>query len=135
MPDFNNIKISEYRPAFEEAMKMHNQEISEIVRNRALPDFDNTIAALDNSGKLLSQISRVFFGLNSANTTPEMQALSRELNPISSKHPDDITLHPLLFQKVKSVDDNQAMSNLNPEPTKLPDFTYKGLTGERPILR
>lgn len=126
VPSFDKIKIEHYMPAFEEGMAQQKQEIDAIIKNRATPDFDNTIAALDNSGALLSNVSRVFFGLNSANTTPEMQKLNKEIAPVLSKHSDDINLNPELFAKVKEVYERKEVFNLNPAQTKLLEDTYKG---------
>lgn len=126
VPNFDVISIEHYKPAFLEGIAQQKQEIEAIVNNRAMPDFDNTIAALDGSGKLLSKVSRVFFGLNGANTTPDMQALNKELSPILSAHYDDINLNPRLFERVKQVYDRKADFNLNPAQTKLLEDTYKG---------
>ncbi|MGL5920747.1 MAG: M3 family metallopeptidase, partial [Bacteroidales bacterium] len=126
VPDFDAIAFEHYLPAFEKGMADQAQEIDAIIKNRAMPDFDNTIAALDESGKLLSKVSRVFFGLNGACTTEEMQKLNREIAPMLSKHYDDINLNPLLFDRVKQVWDRRADFNLNPAQAKLLEDTYKG---------
>ena len=63
IPPFEKIQIADYMPAFEEAIAQHNQEIAAIVNNRAVPDFENTIVALDNSGEMLEKVSYVFSGL------------------------------------------------------------------------
>ena len=68
----------------------------------------------------------MFYGLNSANTSDEMQALSRELSPMLSKHNDDINLNPQLFARVKAVYDRKAELGLNKEQAKLLEEVYKG---------
>ena len=94
-------------------------------RQRSVPDFDNTIAALDRSGALLRRVSLVFGGQNSCNTTPELQALSKELSPLLSAHSDDISLNAGLFARVKQVYNNRERMGLNKEQTKLLEETYK----------
>ena len=106
-------------------MEEQAKEIDAIVNARSMPDFENTIVALDQSGQLLRRVSAVFYGLNSANTSDEMQALSKELSPLLSKHSDDISLNPRLFERVKQVYDNKEKFNLDKEQTKLLEETYQ----------
>ena len=113
VPPFDKITLADYKPAFLQGMEEQKREIEAIVNQRSIPDFENTIAALDQSGKLLKRVSTVFYGQNSVNTNDEMQALSRELSPLLSKHGDDISLNPALFARVKEVYDNQAKFNLD----------------------
>ena len=126
VPPFELIKIEHYKPAFIQGMEEQMKEIDVIINNRAMPDFENTIEALDKSGELLNKVSYVFYGLNSANTNDDMQALSKELSPLLSKHSDDISLNPRLFARVKEVYENQAKFNLDKEQKKLLEETYKG---------
>ena len=93
----------------------HNKEIAAIVNNKRQATFDNTIAALDRSGQLLNKVASVFYGQNSANTSNELQAISREISPMMSRHSDDITMNAALFQRVKYVYDNQSQMNLDKE--------------------
>lgn len=102
------------------------QEVAAIVNNPAEADFDNTIVALDQSGELLRRVSSVFYGQNSANTSDEMQAISRELSPLLSKHRDDISLNKELFERVKVVYQGRAAFNLDKEQLKLLEETYRG---------
>ena len=125
IPPFEQIKNEHYKPAFIKGIEEQNKEIEAIVNNKKTATFENTIAALDRSGELLSKVSKVFFGLNSANTSPEMQAINREMSPLLSKHGDDITMNAALFKRVKYVYDNQASMNLDKEQKKLLEETYK----------
>lgn len=125
VPPFDKIKMEDYKPAFIQGMEEQTREIEAIVNQRSLPDFDNTIAALDQSGELLRRVSALFYGQNSANTNDDMQALSRELSPLLSKHGDDISMNPRLFARVKEVYDNRTQFNLDKEQTKLLEETYK----------
>lgn len=126
VPPFDQIKMEHYKPAFLKGMEEQKQEVEAIVNQRSVPDFENTIVALDQSGRLLSQVSSVFYGLNSANTSDEMQALSKELSPLLSKHRDDMNLNPRLFARVKEVYDRQNDFGLNKEQKALLEETYKG---------
>ncbi|MBP6068413.1 M3 family metallopeptidase [Bacteroides sp.] len=126
VPPFDAINVEHYKEAFLLGMKEQKAEMNALVKKRSMPDFENTIVALDQSGTLLKKVSSVFYGLNSANTNDQMQALSKELSPLLSAHGDDISLNPALFARVKQVYDRRASFNLNPEQTKLLEETYKG---------
>lgn len=126
VPPFDQIKVEHYKPAFLKGMEEEMKEIEAIVNNPEAPNFENTIVALDQRGELYRNVRTVFGGLNSANTNDEMQALSKELSPLQSKHSDDINLNPKLFARVKEVYDNQDKFNLDKEQKKLLEETYKG---------
>ena len=125
IPPFDKIKVEHYKPAFIKGREEQKKEIEAIVKNKKTATFENTIVALDRSGKLLNKVSSVFYGQNSANTNAEMQAVSRELSPLLSKHSDDITMNAELFKRVKYVYDNQEKMNLDKEQKKLLEETYK----------
>jgi peptidyl-dipeptidase Dcp len=125
IPPFEQIRAAHFMPAFLKGFELHNAEIKAIINNRKEPTFENTIKALSYSGELLTGISRVFSSLNSANTSDSLQAISRELSPISSKHNDDINLNDTLFQRVKTVYENKDKLNLNEEEKKVLEDTYK----------
>lgn len=125
VPPFDQIEIAHYKPALLKGMEEQAKEVEAIVNNPEAPTFENTIAALDQSGELLRRVRTVFGGQNSVNTNDEMQALSREMSPLFSRHQDDIMLNPALFARVKTVYDNQGTLNLNKEQAKLLEETYK----------
>lgn len=126
VPPFDKIKLTHYRPAFDEALKQHNLEIDSIVANSEEPSFSNTIVALENAGSLLSNVSSVFFNINSANTSDSIQAIAKDLAPILSAHSDEISLNKQLFDKVKAVYAKKAELSLDAEDAKLLEETYKG---------
>ncbi len=126
VPAFDKITPADFMPAFEEGIKRHTAEIEAIVNNPAAPTFENTIVALDQSGQLLDEVATVFYGLNSANTNADIQKISREVAPRLAAHRDAINLNPKLFQRIKTVYEQQAKLNLTPEQTYLLDNLYKG---------
>ncbi|MFC2102544.1 M3 family metallopeptidase [Bacteroidota bacterium] len=125
VPPFDKITNDDYLPAFKEGMKLQNEEIQAIVANSDQPTFDNTVSALDQSGKLLSKVIYVFYGLNSANTSSEMQATAREISPLLTQHGDDVNLNPLLFKRVKAVYDQKDQLGLESDQLRLLDEVYK----------
>ncbi|GAA4439359.1 M3 family metallopeptidase [Ravibacter arvi] len=125
VPPFDKIKFEHYKPAYEEALKQNNLEIDSIVNNADQPGFENTIVAISNTGRLLTQVSSVFNNLNSAHTSDSIQALAKELAPVLSAHRDNINLNPRLFARVKSVWDAKDNLGLNEEQGRLLEITYK----------
>jgi peptidyl-dipeptidase Dcp len=125
VPPFDLIKNEHYEPAFNRGMQEQVDEIENIVNNSASPDFANTIEALERSGAILSSVSSIFFNLNSANTSDEMQAIAQRIAPKLSKHSDDIYLNEKLFQRVKAVYEQKEMLQLSGEQKMLLEETYK----------
>jgi len=124
-PPFDQIELENYLPAFEEAMKMHNDEISAIANNAEAPSFENTIEALDYCGAALSKVENVFNAMSGALTNEEMQAIDKKLSPLLAKHYDEITLSDALFARVKGVYDQKNDLDLNKEQSQLLDKYYK----------
>ena len=125
IPPFEQIKVEHYKPAFVKGIEEHKKEIDAIVNNKKTATFENTIAALDRCGELLNKVASVFYGQNSACTSDEMQAVSREISPLLSQHSDDITMNAALFKRVKYVYDHQSEEKLDKEQKKLLEETYK----------
>ncbi|HNT42036.1 MAG TPA: M3 family metallopeptidase [Tenuifilaceae bacterium] len=103
VPPFNLIAIEHYAPAFERGIEEQKKEIEAITSNPQAPNFENTILAFDKSGELLTKVSSVFYSLNSANTSPEMQKMARVISPLVTAHRDNINLNDKLFQRIKAV--------------------------------
>ncbi len=113
VPPFDKIDTSHYVPAFVKGIADNQAEIDAIVNNPQAPTFENTILPYDRSGKLLGTVSRVFYGLNSANTNPVMQAIAQKVAPLTTKHRDNLLLNEKLFQRIKTVYENREASNLD----------------------
>ena len=125
-PPFNKIKNEHYEPAIEKGIAEHQAEINKIVMIRAVPTFENTIVPLEESGKLLSRVTSVFFNLLSSESNDEMMEIAQRIEPKLSEHSNSITLNEGLFQKVKAVYDKRLESNLTPEQIRLVEKTYRG---------
>jgi len=125
VPPFDEIKVEHFVPAYQEAIKEHNEEIAAIVNNPEAPSFENTIEAFEFSGKLLTQVDYTFNNLNQSFTSLEMQKVAQEVAPLLSKHSDDISLNMDLFKKIKAVYDQTDELNLTTEEARLLDVTYK----------
>jgi peptidyl-dipeptidase Dcp len=122
---FSQIKNEHFKPAFIEAIKIAKQEIDQIVTNKSVPTFENTIEALEFSGERLDRISSIFFNLNSAETNDEIQQIAQEISPMLSEFSNDITLNKALFKRVQLIYDIIDELNLTPEQEMLLTKKYK----------
>ncbi|RJE71841.1 MULTISPECIES: M3 family metallopeptidase [Reichenbachiella] len=123
---FSSIRLEHYKPAIEKLIESSLLEIDKIAASVDAPTYDNTIVALDRSGKQLSQVAEVFFNLNSAETSEEMQALASDLSPILTDFSNAIMQNAILFDRVKTVYTATDQSLLDAEDSMLLEKTYKG---------
>ncbi len=125
VPPFDAIKTEHFLPAIEEGVAQHDREVKAIAGSAAPPTFENTIEALDASGRLLEKAGSVFSNLTSAETSDALQAIQRKVAPMMAAHRDDIRLNPALFQRVKAVWEARAALKLDPDQGKLLEDTWK----------
>lgn len=126
VPPFDRIKTEHYMPAFDQTIAEARAEIDEIINNPAAPTFENTIVAMERSGKRLGDVASVFFVLNSAETSKEMQDIALEVSPKLTEFDNDIQLNPVLFERVKAVYDQRETLDLTPEQSMLLKDSYLG---------
>ncbi len=124
-PDFTVIKNEHFQPAIEQGMNEHLAEIEAIANNTEEPTFDNTLVAMEKSGRLLDHASGVFGLLAGANTNPEIQQIEEEMAPKLSAHRDAIYMNDKLFQRVKSIYEQRESLGLDAESLKLVDYYFK----------
>jgi peptidyl-dipeptidase Dcp len=131
---FSKINLSDYKPAFEECIEKAKAEIDAVIQNTENPTFENTIEALDFAGENLDRLSSIFFNLNSAETSEEMQKIAQEVSPLLTAFSNDITLNEDLFKRVKSVYDQKENLTLSTEQATLLDKKYKGFARNGALL-
>ncbi len=124
LPPFDRITDASYRPAFAAGMAEQRKEVAGIVNDSEPPSFENTVVALERSGRILYRTSAVFFNLQGANTNAELDAIETEIAPKLSEHQDAIFLDPKLFARVKAVHESSAASQLDPESAQLLARTF-----------
>ncbi len=118
-PPFDAIREEHFLPAFDAAMKAHDEEIERIVANPEPPTFANTVEALERSGELLDRIEAVFSNLNAAASTEGLQTIAREINPKLSRHEDAILMNGPLFERIDAVWNQRKALDLTPEQAML----------------
>jgi Zn-dependent oligopeptidase len=131
---FNSIELKDYKPAITEGISLTKKEIEDIVKNNATPTFENTIEALEFSGQTLDRITSIFFNLNSAETSDEMQKIAQEVSPLLTELANDITLNADLFNRIKLVYDQRETLNLTTEQSTLLEKKYKGFSRNGALL-
>ncbi len=102
-PPFDRIKPEHFRPTYERALAEHEAEIAAIAGNVEAPSFANTIAALENSGRLLSRVGQVFHNLAASDTSEALQEIEREMAPRLAQHANAIHLNAALFARVAAL--------------------------------
>ena len=125
VPPFDIIENGHFIPAFEEGIKQQESEIDAIIANSDAPTFENSIAAFDMSGELLRKVGGVFSNLRSAETSDEIDSIALVLVPITSSHRSNLMLNAALFERVKTVNENQAAMDLNNEQTRVLEKIYR----------
>ena len=122
---FSKIENKDFKPAIEKAIEMARTEIDQVTSNTDTPSFNNTIEALDYSGKLLDSVTHIFYNQNSAETSPEIQSIAQEISPLLTEFGNDIGLNKELFERVKSVYNDRENLTLTTEQNTLLDRKYK----------
>ncbi len=104
-PPFDQIKDSDYQPAFEQGMREQLAEIEAIANDPAPPTFENTIVAMEKSGRMLDRVNEAFNAVVQANTNPTLDEVQAEETPRLAAHHDAIYMNPKLFARVKAIYD------------------------------
>jgi peptidyl-dipeptidase Dcp len=123
-PPFDRIKDTDYEPAFEEAMKQQIAEIDAIANNPAAPTFDNTVVAMEKSGRMLDRVSLAFSAVVGANTNDTLDKAQTDEAPKLAAHEDAIYLNPKLFARVNAIYDQRDTLKLDPESLQLLNVYY-----------
>lgn len=126
VPPFDKIKDGDYLPAIKKGIEDKQKEVAVIVNNTEKPTFENTIVAMEKSGKLLTKVLLTFSNVSSANTNPELQKIEEEMTPLLSKLSDEVNMNPKLFQRVKTVYESREKGKFTTEQKKLISDYYKG---------
>ena len=133
---FDRIRLEDYEEAFMEGIRRDDEQIEKTINNPEPPTFDNTIINAEedreNYYDLLSRVSTVFSTMLSANTNDEMDALAQKMQPILTKHANDVQLNKRLFERVKAVYDNHR--ELTPEEQRLLENSYNGFVRSGALL-
>jgi peptidyl-dipeptidase Dcp len=124
LPPFGAIRAEHFAPAFEQALAAHRAEIDAIASRSDAPTFDNTVAALDASGRALARLEALFRNLIASHTSPSLQAVERVLVPRLAAHHSDILLDVRLFARIDALFAQRDRLDLTPEQVQLLKRTH-----------
>jgi peptidyl-dipeptidase Dcp len=124
-PPFDRIQDSDYQPAIEAGMAQQLAEIRAIVDSPDLPGFENTLVALEKSGRLLDRVMSVFDAVTSANTNPDLQRVQQIEAPKLAAHHDAIFLDSRLFHRVEEIYKQRDTLKLDAESLRLVEFYHR----------
>ena len=132
-PDFSKIEVADYMPAFDAAIAEQRESIKAIVENQDSATFENTIVALEESGRLLDRVSRVFFALTEADKTEKIGEIEKKVMPLLTELDNEISFNHQLFERIKQVYDREH-DVLQGEDQKLLEETYKDFVRKGALL-
>ena len=124
IPPFDRVQIPLFKPALEAAMAEQLDEIEKIANDPAPPDFENTITALERSGRTLNRVATVYGVWGATMSTPEYQAVQREMAPRLASFNDQITQNEALFKRIEAVYNSPAKAKFTPEQQRLSWLYY-----------
>jgi peptidyl-dipeptidase Dcp len=124
-PQFDKIKDTDYQPAIEAGMVQETADYDAIANDKAAPDFENTITAMEKAGALLSRANALFQNVLQANSSDVLQKVNQDEAPRLQAHSDAILLNPKLFARVKAVYEAREHSGLNADQKFLALRTYR----------
>jgi len=122
---FDKVKLEHFMRAFEKAFALQDAEIQKIVENKDVPTFENTILALEYSGKMLHDVSAVFYTLTESESTDELMELASKVAILQTEHSNKINLNAALFARVQKVYDKREGLSLEMDQKKLLKDTYE----------
>ena len=132
-PDFNKIEVTDYMPAFDAAIAEKRENIKAIVESQDSATFENTIVALEESGRSLDRVCRVFFALTEADKTEEIGEIEKKVMPLLTELDNEISFNSQLFERIKQVYDREH-DTLQGEDRKLLEETYKDFVRKGALL-
>ena len=124
-PPFDKIQDGDYQPAIEAGMAQQLAEIRAIADNPEPPSFENTVIALEKSGRLLDRVNSAFDAVTSANTNPDLQKVQQIEAPKLAAHHDAIYLDSRLYHRVEAVCEQRNALHLDPESVRLIEFYHR----------
>jgi peptidyl-dipeptidase Dcp len=126
VPPFDRVEVEHFRPALEAAMAERLAEVEAIAADPRPPDFENTLAALERSGRFLDRVIAIFGVFSSTRSTPEFQEVERDFAPKLAALSDQVTQNAALFARIAAVYETREVSGLDAEQQRLAWYVYTG---------
>ena len=119
LPPFSALRSEHFEPALQAAMQQHRDELAQIAAQRVAPAFDNTLASFDRAGRHLARVAAPFYSLTSSATSPELQAVQRNMAAPMAAHHSAVYNDAVLFKRVDSLHAQRAALGMAPEQLRL----------------
>ncbi len=126
LPDFTTFRDEDFGPTFEAALAQDLAEVRAIADDPATPTIDNTLKALQLSGKALDRVSAIFWMCAGAHSNDAIQVLEREIAPKMSRHYSRVMMDPKLFARIDALYENRDHLDLDAETKRVLEKTWKG---------
>lgn len=134
IPPFDEISLNHYLPAFTQGIEEARADIDSIVNNKETPTFENTLVAMSRAGATLDRVSRVFFSLTEADSSPELIEISEQVSPMVSAYQDEVMMNEGLFNRVKYLYDNRDSLNFDTPQRIAVEKAYKSFVRNGAML-
>ncbi|MDE6812034.1 MAG: M3 family metallopeptidase [Muribaculaceae bacterium] len=122
---YSEIRTSDFLPAMHAGLKEQEEKLQAIIKNRATPDFDNTILPLEDISPILERVVSVYFTFDNALSTPELSAIADEMMPLVNEASNMVYLNDELFKKIQYVYDHRDQQNMTPVQKRLVEKYYR----------
>lgn len=119
LPPFDKVKVSDFKPALETAIKENLAEIEKIAQNPAPADFENTIAAMERAGGAMERVFTIYYIWLGTMSSPEVRAVESEMGPQLAAASDKVTQNEALFKRIETIYNSPAKAKLTPEQQRL----------------
>jgi len=134
IPPFDKIEVSDFLPAIKAGIAEQEENLLNITRNRAMPDFDNTILPLENLSPILERVSGVFYHYEEALSTPEFAEISEQAIPLLNEASNKVNLDDALFQRIQTVYDRRDKMGLTPVQKRVVEKYYRSFAEQGAAL-
>lgn len=134
IPPFEQFKPEHYMPALQEGINQQKAEIDAIVNNKETPTFENTILAFEKSGQTLAKVASVFFTLDEACSTPELEKVAAEFYPAYTAWQDEVGMDQRLFNRIKYLHDNLDKMTLDTPRRRAVEKAYEDFVRSGALL-
>ncbi|MDE2110492.1 MAG: M3 family metallopeptidase [Alphaproteobacteria bacterium] len=124
-PAFARVKVEDFKPALLAGIEKNRAEIAKIAADKAAPNFENTVAALEDTGRPLSRAVSIFYIYTSTMNDKRMQAIEKEMSPILTAFNDEVIQNTALFARIKTVYETRETCGLTPEQQRLVWVIYR----------
>jgi len=124
VPPFDRVQVALFKPALDAAMMQNLMEVEKIAKDPAAPNFENTIAAMERTGRTLDRVTTIYNVWGSTMASPEFQVVQREMAPKLAAFSDKITQNEPLFKRIEAVYNSPAKAKLTPEQQRLSWLYY-----------